>query len=86
MEYEHMTLKDWMITMLIMLIPCVNIVMMFVWAFGSNVNPSKKTYFQAALIWLAIGIVLEILWFVLLGGAAAMSGMSDAYNMIGLLF
>ncbi|MBQ6554432.1 MAG: hypothetical protein IJR45_01805 [Firmicutes bacterium] len=84
MEYEHMTLKDWMITMLIMLIPCVNIVMMFVWAFGSNVNPSKKTYFQAVLIWAAIGIVLEILWIVLLGGAAAMSSMGSNYNMIGL--
>ncbi|MBO5560883.1 MAG: hypothetical protein J6A07_04470 [Firmicutes bacterium] len=84
MEYEHMTLKDWMITMLIMCIPCVNIVMMFVWAFGSNVNPSKKTYFQAALIWAAIIIVLEVLWFVLLGGAAAMSSMNSTYNLISL--
>lgn len=86
MEYEHMTLKDWMITMLIMFIPCVNIVMMFVWAFGSNVNPSKKTYFQAVLIWGAIFIAIEILFYVLLGGAAMMSSMHSNYDMIGLLF
>lgn len=30
MEHEHMTLKDWMLTMLIMCIPCVNIVMVFI--------------------------------------------------------
>ena len=31
-----------------------------VWAFGSKVNPSKKAYFQATLIFAAIGIVLSI--------------------------
>jgi len=60
-SWPHMRLGEWMITMLLMIIPIVNIVLMFVWAFGGNVNPSKKTYFQAALIWAAIGIVLSII-------------------------
>lgn len=29
-----MSVKDWMITLLIMFIPLVNIIMLFVWAFG----------------------------------------------------
>jgi uncharacterized protein YacL len=60
-QWPHMKLKDWIITNLLMLIPVANIVLMFMWAFGSNVNPSKKTYFQATLIWFAIGIVFGII-------------------------
>jgi len=45
-----------------MIIPIVNIVLVFVWAFGGNVNPSKKTYFQATLVWALIGIVVTIIF------------------------
>ena len=58
---QPMTLKDWLLTLLVMIIPVVNLVMMFVWAFGSNVNKSKKTYFQAVLIATAIITVLYII-------------------------
>ncbi len=57
---EPMSVGDWMVTMLIMMIPCVNIVMLFVWAFGSG-NKSRANYFKATLIWAAIGIGLSIL-------------------------
>ena len=57
-----MTLGNWIITMLLMCIPLVNVVLMFVWAFGSNVNKSKKTFFQAQLIFSAIGIVMIIIF------------------------
>ena len=61
-EYSQpMQLKDWLITFLLMLIPIANIVLMFIWAFGSNVNKSKKTYFQATLI---MAGVLFLLWIV----------------------
>ena len=52
-----MTLKDWLIFYLIMIIPIVNIVMLIVWAFKKDVNKSKKTYCQAALI---IGVLVGI--------------------------
>lgn len=42
---EPVTFADWMVTMLIMFIPCVNIIMMFVWAFGSTTKKSKANYF-----------------------------------------
>ena len=70
-----MTIGNWIITMLLMLIPVVNIVLIFVWAFGSNVNPSKKSYFQAYLIFAVIGIVLSILlWSTILGTTMALLG------------
>ena len=35
--------------------------MLFVWAFGSDSQPSKKTWAQATLIW---AVVMTVLWFV----------------------
>jgi len=63
-----MTVGDWLITMLLLMIPIVNFVLLFVWAFGGNVNPSKKAYFRAYLIIMAIVIVLTILFGALFGG------------------
>lgn len=59
--------KEWLITMLIMLIPLVNIIMIFVYAFGGGANPSKANYFKAQLIMALIGIGLWILLFLVFG-------------------
>ena len=53
---EPMTLGEWLITMLIMLIPCVNIIMAFVWAFSSKEKKSKSNYFKAWLIFICMDI------------------------------
>lgn len=47
---EPVSVGEWIITMLIMMVPCVNIIMMFVWAFGSSSKKSKSNYFKASLI------------------------------------
>ncbi|NEU59447.1 hypothetical protein DC345_05675 [Paenibacillus taichungensis] len=57
-----------MLTLFLMMIPLVNIIMLFVWAFGDS-NPSKANYAKASLLWAAIGIVVYILVFVLIIGA-----------------
>jgi len=57
---EPVTFADWMLTMLVMCIPCANIIMMFVWAFGSDTKKSKSNYFKARLVWMAIWCVLSI--------------------------
>ncbi|MBU3192046.1 hypothetical protein KPL51_21325 [Clostridium bowmanii] len=59
---QPMTLKDWIFTYLLLLIPIANIVLMFVWAFGKDVNQSKKTYFQAMLIMSGVAIVISVLF------------------------
>ena len=55
------SLGEWVITLIIMAIPCVNIIMMFVWGFGSGAKTSKKNYCRAMLIFLLIGIVFYFL-------------------------
>ncbi|MDR9399209.1 hypothetical protein [Salibacter sp.] len=44
--------------------------MLFVWGFGGNTNPNKANWAKAALIWLAIAIVLNIIGFVTFGSLA----------------
>jgi uncharacterized membrane protein YdjX (TVP38/TMEM64 family) len=62
-----MSIQDWIITILITSIPVVNIIMLFVWAFGSDTNENKKNWAKATLIWLAIMFVLYMIIFVFLG-------------------
>jgi len=71
---QPMLLKDWLITYLLLLIPIVNIVLMFFWAFGNDVNQSKKTFFQAQLIMLAVGLILYFLFFAALITAILSTG------------
>ncbi len=61
-NYQPMTIMEWIITFIITYIPIVGIVMLFVWAFGGDTHPSKKTWAQAMLILFAIAIVLGIVF------------------------
>ena len=65
------SVKEWLITNLIMMIPLVNIVMMLVWAFGSNTNPNKANYFKATLILFAIVMVIYLVLAVVIFGSIA---------------
>jgi hypothetical protein len=61
-NYKPMTMGDWLITFLIQMVPLVGLIMLFVWAFGDGTHPSKKTWAQASLIMMLIGIVLVIIF------------------------
>ena len=65
------SVKEWLITNLIMMIPLVNLIMMFVWAFSSNTNPNKANYFKAALILFAIVMVIYLVLAVVFFGSVA---------------
>ena len=65
------SVKEWLITNLIMMIPLVNIVMMLVWAFSSNTNPNKANYFKAALILFAILMAIYLVLAVVIFGSIA---------------
>ena len=63
---EPVSLKEWLITLLILIIPLVNIIMCFVWAFGDG-KESKKNFFKAYLIFTAIMLVLSIIFSATIG-------------------
>jgi hypothetical protein len=60
---------EWMITLLLMAIPLVNIIMLFVWAFSGNINLSKANWAKATLIWTLIIILFYAILAILFWGA-----------------
>lgn len=74
---EPVGVGEWLVSMLLMLIPCVNIVLMFVWAFSSREKRSKSNYFKAALIFAAIILVIYII-FIAIFGVAISSTIANA--------
>ena len=76
---EPVSFGDWMVTTLIMCIPCVGLIMMFVWAFGSGTKKSKSNYFKAMLVWALISIVLSIVMMVIFGASFAALANSGMY-------
>ena len=72
---QEMTVGRWLLTMLLMCIPIVNIIMLIVWAVSSGPdNHSRKTWAIAQLIWMVIGIVLSIVLMVVFGASIAALG------------
>ncbi len=55
---EKVGVLDWIGTLIILSIPCINFIMMFLWAFASG-KASKRNFMRAKLIimlvWLIIG-------------------------------
>ncbi|MDO5686843.1 MAG: hypothetical protein Q4G42_05625 [Neisseria sp.] len=52
---------DWILTMIVLMIPLVNLVMLFVWGFSRSTNPSKANFCKAYLIIMAAVFVLILL-------------------------
>jgi len=72
-QHKPVSTGDWIITLIISMIPLVNIVMLLIWAFGSNTNPSKANWAKAYLAFIAFFIVLYTLLIVVVGMSASSS-------------
>ena len=62
-SYKDLTIKDWVITLLITGIPLVGFVMLFVWGFSDNPHPVRSKWAKATLIVFLIGLGL---WFLIM--------------------
>ena len=72
---EPISVSEWFITMLVLAIPCVNLIMLFVWGFGGAEKRSKSNYCKACLIWMAICFVICVLFYIVVI-AGIVAGMS----------
>ena len=70
-QYAPISVGEWVITIIIIAIPIVGFIMLFVWGFGSNTQPSKANWAKATLIMIGISIVLSFLF---LGSLLAIMG------------
>lgn len=77
------TIGEWILTTFLMMIPCVGIIMTFVWAFGDtkHTKPSKSNYAKAMLIWYAASIILSAICFSTMASVIAEIISSMQYNL-----
>ena len=61
---EPVKVGEWVLSIVLMFIPCVNIIMMFIFAFSKTEKKSKSNFFKAYLIVYAITLALVFLFWV----------------------
>jgi len=61
---EAMSVGQWILTILVGIIPCVGLIMYIVWAVSSNGNSNRKNYCIASLIVSTILVVITIVMYV----------------------
>lgn len=83
MYNDEMTLGQWIGTILLSCIPCVNIILLIVWAAGSG-NSTRRKWAQAMLIVSAIGIVVSFIISAAFG-AAILATLPAAYGSSGMM-
>ena len=65
---KPVSVGGWIGTILLTCIPCVGLIMMFVWAFG-NGNTTKKNWARAGLIFMLIAVVITLILVFALGAS-----------------
>ena len=73
-EYKPLTIGNWILTIILLAIPLVNIIMLIVWAAAGSTHPSKKSFAQAYLIVLGAVFVIAFMAALILPLLAHLSG------------
>lgn len=72
----ELTTGQWVLTIFLSGLGIIGLVLLFVWAFGSDTPESKRNWSKAMLIWYAIALGVSILYVVLMfscvGGLAGL--------------
>lgn len=67
MDTSPMTMGDWVLTLLALMIPCAGIVLYFVWAFGSHGNINRRNFCRAQLAILGVVLILYLILILIFG-------------------
>ena len=72
---ELLSVGQWILTLFLLSLPIINIVMLFVWAFGGH-KDQRENFAKAGLIWMLIGFIFVFLIIGCVGfaGMAALMG------------
>ncbi len=61
----------WLGTLLLLMIPLVNLILLIVWAASGTENPNRRNFARAYLVFMVIGIALAIVISIGFGAGAA---------------
>lgn len=70
-DESAMSLGDWVVTILVMFIPCAGIIIYLIWAFGKNGNVNRRNYCRAYLLIYAVIMVIYLIIALVFGAAIA---------------
>lgn len=78
---KHMTTGQWVLTTFLSGLGIIGLILLFVWAFGDNEYPDKKTYARAMLIWQLVAVILVILYIIIIAviGVSFGAMMNESY-------
>lgn len=66
-DTSPMSMGDWLLTLLAAMIPCVGIILYFVWAFSRTTNVNRRNFCRAQLVIMGVMLAIYIIFFVLFG-------------------
>lgn len=78
-QYAPVSVFEWLVTMIVLCIPLLNIIMLLMWAFTEGTNPTKANFAKAALIWILIGIAFSLLFIISI--SSVLPDFSDMINL-----
>ncbi len=65
----EVSVGEWVLTIILAILPCVGQILLLVWAFGGETQPTKKNWARAMLIFMLIGIILSVAFTATIGAA-----------------
>lgn len=75
MDTSPLSMGEWILTLLVGVVPCIGLIFYFIWAFDKNGNINRRNYCRAALIMQMITIVICVIFF----GVIMVAGFSSFY-------
>jgi len=69
-DTRPITVGGWMLTLLVLAIPLVNLIMYLVWALSSSGNLNRRNFCRASIYWFLIILGIYVLILALVGVAS----------------
>ncbi|MBA4149277.1 MAG: hypothetical protein H0X66_14275 [Verrucomicrobia bacterium] len=66
-DKNYVSIWFWLLAMIVMALPCINVVMILIWAFSGE-NESRKNYFRALII---MFLFWAVIWMILMAVGVA---------------
>lgn len=73
-DSSPMSMGDWLLTLLAAMIPCVGIVLYFVWAFNKTTNVNRRNFCRAQLVIMGVVLVIYVIFIALFGSMLFSAG------------
>ena len=80
-----MTVGQWFLTVFLTNLPCIGIILLFVWGFGNEEGKrSRANYCKAMLIFMLIGVVISFFGTLLMTalGFSVFGGLMDSFGVL----